>query len=59
VTNTTAEIQSGLSVGQEVVTGVNTPQTGSATTGGGGFGGGFGGGIPGVGGGGNRRGTGN
>ena len=59
VTNTTAEIRSGLSVGQEVVTGVNTPQTGSATTGGGGFGGGFGGGIPGVGGGGNRRGTGN
>ena len=29
VTNTTAEIKSGLSVGQEVVTGVNTPATGT------------------------------
>ncbi len=43
VTNTTAEIKSGLSVGQEVVTGVNTPATGTTTTTGG-FGGGFGGG---------------
>jgi RND family efflux transporter MFP subunit len=57
VTNTTAEIKGGLSVGQQVVTGVNTPQTGTTTTaGGGGFGGGFGGGIPITGGG--RRGTG-
>ena len=36
VTNTTAEIKSGLSVGQEVVTGVNTPATGTTTTTGGG-----------------------
>jgi len=58
VTNTTAEIKSGLTVGQQVVTGVNTPQTGTTTTGTGGFGGGFGGGLPGVGGG-TRRGNGN
>ena len=58
VTNTTAEVESGLTVGQEVVTGINTPQTGTAATTGG-FGGGFGGPIPGVGGGGTRRGTGN
>lgn len=46
VTNTTAEIKSGLTVGQQVVTGVSTPQTGTSTTAGnGGFGGGFGGGI--------------
>ena len=47
VTNTTAEIKSGLTEGQQVVTGVNTAQTGTPTTGnglGGGFGGGFGGG---------------
>jgi macrolide-specific efflux system membrane fusion protein len=43
VTNTTAEIKSGLTLGQEVVTGVSTPQTGTTTVaGGGGFGGGFG-----------------
>ena len=55
VTNTTAEIKSGLAVGQQVVTGVNTPQTGATTTnGGGGFGGGLG--VPITGGG--RRGTG-
>jgi membrane fusion protein, macrolide-specific efflux system len=58
VTNTTAEIKSGLSAGQEVVTGVNTAQTGTATNGTGGFGGGFGGAFP-VGGGGTRRGNGN
>jgi RND family efflux transporter MFP subunit len=46
ITNTTAEIKSGLTVGQAVVTGVSTPQTGTTTTaGGGGFGGGFGGGL--------------
>ena len=56
VTNTTAEIKSGLAEGQEVVTGVNTPQTGTATNGNGGFGGGFGGAVP-IGGNG-RRGTG-
>jgi macrolide-specific efflux system membrane fusion protein len=56
VTNTTAEIKSGLAEGQEVVTGVNTPQTGTATNGTGGFGGGFGGAVP-IGGNG-RRGTG-
>ena len=56
VTNTTAEIKSGLNEGQEVVTGVNTPQTGTATSGNGGFGGGFGGAVP-IGGNG-RRGTG-
>jgi macrolide-specific efflux system membrane fusion protein len=56
VTNTTAEIKSGLTEGQEVVTGVNTPQTGTATNGNGGFGGGFGGAVP-IGGNG-RRGTG-
>jgi RND family efflux transporter MFP subunit len=44
VTNTTAEIKSGLTAGQEVVTGVDTPQTGTSTTGGFG-GGGFG--VPG------------
>jgi macrolide-specific efflux system membrane fusion protein len=47
VTNTTAEIKSGLTDGQEVVTGVNTPQTGTATNNNGGFGGGgFGGTVP-------------
>jgi macrolide-specific efflux system membrane fusion protein len=56
VTNTTAEIKSGLAIGQRVVTGVNTAQTGTTTTGiGGGLGGGFGGAVPG---GGTRRGTG-
>ena len=35
VTNTTAEIKSGLTEGQAVVTGVNTPQTGTPTTTGG------------------------
>ena len=50
VTNTSAQIKSGLSAGQQVVTGVNTAQTGTAATtnGGGGFGGG-GLGIPNVG----------
>lgn len=57
VTNTTAEIKSGLAEGQEVVTGVNTPQTGTATTGTGGFSGGFGGAVP-IGGGNGRRGNG-
>jgi RND family efflux transporter MFP subunit len=57
VTNTTAEIKSGLTEGQRVVTGVNTAQTGTPTTGNG-FGGGFGGGFQ-VGGGANRRGVGN
>ena len=57
VTNTTAEIKSGLSVGQEVVTGVNTPATGTSTTTGG-FGGGFGGGGFPITGGNGRRGTG-
>lgn len=47
VTNTTAEIKSGLAVGQEVVTGVSTAQTGATTTTTGGFGGV---GIPGAGG---------
>jgi macrolide-specific efflux system membrane fusion protein len=49
VTNTTAEIRSGLAEGQEVVTGVNTAQNGNATTGnnGGLGGGGFSGAIPG------------
>jgi macrolide-specific efflux system membrane fusion protein len=42
VTNTTAEVKSGLTLGQEVVTGVSTPQTTTTTAGGGGFGGGFG-----------------
>jgi len=47
VTNTTAEIKSGLTEGQEVVTGINTPQTGTATNNNGGFGGGgFGGAVP-------------
>ncbi|MEO8571910.1 MAG: efflux RND transporter periplasmic adaptor subunit [Chloroflexota bacterium] len=60
VTNTTAEVKSGLTAGQQVVTGINTPQTGTAgtTTGAGGLGGGFGGGVF-PGGGGTRRGTGN
>ena len=64
VTNTTAEIKSGLTEGQAVVTGVANAQTGTPTTNGGGFGG-PGIGIPGggFGGGGNggtiRRGTGN
>jgi hypothetical protein len=40
VTNTTAEIKSGLTEGQRVVTGVNTAQTGTQTTVTGGFGGG-------------------
>ena len=54
VTNTTAEIKSGLSAGQEVVTGVNTPQTGTSSSANGGFGGGgLNGAFPG--GGGNRR----
>jgi membrane fusion protein, macrolide-specific efflux system len=60
ITNTTAEIKSGLSDGQEVVTGVNTAQNGTTTTTGGFGGGGLG--IPGGGfqGGGNgRRGIGN
>ncbi len=39
VTNTTAEIKSGLTEGQQIVTGVNTAQTGTQTTTGG-FGGG-------------------
>jgi membrane fusion protein, macrolide-specific efflux system len=56
VTNTTAEIKSGLAAGQRVVTGINTAQTGTAaTTNGGGFGGGLG--IP-IGGGTRRNGTG-
>jgi len=40
VTNTTAEIKSGLTEGQAVVTGVATAQTGTPTTATGGFGGG-------------------
>ncbi len=40
VTNTTAQIKSGLTEGQRVVTGVNTAQTGTQTTVTGGFGGG-------------------
>ncbi|MFL5716553.1 MAG: efflux RND transporter periplasmic adaptor subunit [Chloroflexota bacterium] len=40
VTNTTAEIKSGLTEGQAVVTGVANAQTGTPTTNGGGFGGG-------------------
>ena len=48
VTNTTAEIKSGLAEGQQVVTGVNTAQNGNATTGTSGFGGGgFNGAVPG------------
>ena len=56
VTNTTAEIKSGLNEGQQVVTGVANAQTGTPTVTGGGFGGG-GIAIPGggFGGGGNRR----
>ena len=60
ITNTTAEIKSGLTDGQQVVTGVNTAQTGTPTTTTGGFGGGgsaFGGGFQG--GGNGRRGIGN
>ena len=59
VTNTTAEIKSGLTEGQAVVTGVATTQTGTPTVTGGFGGGGFG--VPGggFGGGGTRRGTGN
>jgi macrolide-specific efflux system membrane fusion protein len=60
VTNTTAEIKSGLTDGQQVVTGVNTAQNGTTTPTGGFVGGGLG--IPGGGfqGGGNvRRGIGN
>ena len=55
ITNTTAEIKSGLTGGQEVVTGVNTAQNGTTTTTGGFGGGGLG--IPGGGfqGGGNGR----
>jgi macrolide-specific efflux system membrane fusion protein len=45
ITNTTAEIKSGLDLGQEVITGVSNPATSTTTTAGGGFGGGgFGGG---------------
>jgi len=40
VTNTTAEVKSGLTAGQEVVTGVNTAQNGTSPTVTGGFGGG-------------------
>ena len=40
VTNTTAEIKSGLTEGQTVVTGVANAQTGTSTTTTGGFGGG-------------------
>ncbi len=61
VTNTTAEIKSGLTAGEAVVTGVANAQTGTTNTTTGGFGGG-GLGIPGGGfggGGGTRRGTGN
>jgi RND family efflux transporter MFP subunit len=47
ITNTTAEVKSGLTVGQEVITGVSNPQTTTTTAGGGGFGGGgFGGAFP-------------
>lgn len=60
VTNTTAEIKSGLTAGQEVITGINTAQTGASTTAAGGFGGGLGGGaFPGGGGTFGRRGNGN
>jgi hypothetical protein len=46
ITNTTAEVKSGLDLGQQVITGVSNPQTTTTTTaGGGGFGGGFGGGA--------------
>jgi len=40
ITNTTAEIKSGLTAGEAVVTGVANAQTGTAATGNGGFGGG-------------------
>ena len=43
VTNTTAEIKSGIAAGDVVVPGVNTPSTGTTTTAGGGLNGGFGG----------------
>jgi hypothetical protein len=47
VTNTDRRDQERPAEGQEVVTGVNTPQTGTATNGNGGFGGGgFGGAVP-------------
>jgi len=59
VTNTTAEIKSGLTAGQAVITGVNTAQSGASTTATGGFGGGLGGGGAFPGGGNFRRGTGN
>jgi RND family efflux transporter MFP subunit len=60
VTNTTAEIKTGLSDGQQVVTGIATAQTGTPTVTNGGFGGG-GIGIPGggFGGGGGRNRVGN
>ena len=64
VTSSAAEIKSGLTEGQAVVTGVDTPLTGATTTsggfGGGGLGGGFGGGpVIRVNGGGNRSSNGN
>jgi macrolide-specific efflux system membrane fusion protein len=47
ITNTTAEVKSGLTIGQDVITGVSNPQTTTTTAGGGGFGGGgFGGAFP-------------
>ena len=46
VTSSLAEITSGLTAGQEVVTGIANPQSGTSTTSSGGFGGGgFGGGL--------------
>lgn len=50
VTNTTAQIKSGLTVGQQVVTGINTPQTATsgANGGAGGLNGGLGGPLPGT-----------
>ncbi len=68
VTNTSAEIKSGLADGQAVVTGTSSAQTGAPTTGGfgggvaipgGGFGGGFGGGRGNGGNGTTRNGNGN
>lgn len=58
VTSSLAEITSGLTEGQTVITGVNTTRTGTTTTTTGGFGGG-GLGLPVGGGGGNFRGPGN
>ncbi len=59
ITNTTAEIKSGLSDSEQVVTGVNTPQNATTPTTGG-FGGAIpGGGFGGGGGGNGRRGIGN